>query len=328
MELKKRARRYLPLFPISAVLAVFICLVLFPDEAYSGVISGLQICALRIIPSLFPFFVVSSMLSSLGLPRLAGKVASPVMSRLFGVGGCGASAFILGLTGGYPLGAASVRSIYENGDIKKDEAERLLGFCNNSGPAFIIGVAGVGAFGSSKLGLFLYGVHICAAVLTGVAMRKRARGADLAPPPKFQAMSFASAFSSSVRSAVTSMLNICGFIVLFSVIISLSEAFYVFSSLSGRLALLSGLELSCALSLLSGILEISGGIASMTGLLPTPANLAVCAFILGWGGISVHFQTISVLEGSGLSTKRHLIGKVLTALFSAALAFLLSPLIT
>ena len=60
----------------------------------------------------------------------------------------------------------------------------------------------------------------------------------------------------------------------------------------------------------------------MTGLAISPINLALAAFILSWGGLSVHFQTFSMIAGTDIKTARYMIGRVLTALIAAALALL------
>ena len=40
------------------------------------------------------------------------------------------------------------------------EAELLLGFCDNCGPAFLLGYVGSGILGSSRAGAYLYLVHV------------------------------------------------------------------------------------------------------------------------------------------------------------------------
>ena len=151
--------------------AALLALLGWPEAASGGVRGGLATCGGVIIPSLFPFFVLSAAVSELGIPqRLARRLAEP-MSRLFGVSGAGASALVLGVLGGYPLGAASAADMAGRGVITPEECSRLLGFCNNSGPAFLVGAAGVGVFGSVRAGIALYACHVAAAVTAGVLMR-------------------------------------------------------------------------------------------------------------------------------------------------------------
>ena len=86
-------------------------------------------------PLLFPFFVLSSLVVELGLSRYLGKLFQPVMAPLFRVNGACTSAVALGFVGGYPVGARTAIALYQSGQCSKTEAERLLAFCNNAGPA-------------------------------------------------------------------------------------------------------------------------------------------------------------------------------------------------
>ena len=61
------------------------------------------------------------------------------------------------------------------------------------------------------------------------------------------------------------------------------------------------------------------GIGAMQGLAATPQNLALCAFLIGWGGVSVHCQTAAVLAGTTLKSARHTAGRFLHGVFSVIL---------
>ncbi|MFR4562546.1 MAG: nucleoside recognition domain-containing protein [Flavonifractor plautii] len=130
------------------LLCAALALVLWPGEAMSAMKDGLSLCGNVILPSLFPFFVLSSLVVELGMSRCLGRLFQPVMAPLFRVNGACASAVALGFIGGYPVGARTAIALYESGQCSRTEAERLLAFCNNSGPAFILGVVGTGVFGT------------------------------------------------------------------------------------------------------------------------------------------------------------------------------------
>ena len=155
-------RQYRELLLALGLLCAALALVLWPGEAMGAMRDGLKLCGNVIVPSLFPFFVLSSLVVELGMSRYLGRLFQPVMAPLFRVNGACASALALGFVGGYPVGARTAISLYQNGQCSKTEAERLLAFCNNSGPAFIFGVVGAGVFGSGALGLLLYLVHMAA----------------------------------------------------------------------------------------------------------------------------------------------------------------------
>lgn len=304
---------------VTAALCALLEMILAPQQMIDSARYALRLCAELIIPSLFPFFVVSGLLNRLGFSaRLAGRLSRPA-ARLYGISGAGATALFMGLIGGYPLGAAYIADMRRQGLISAEEGERLMGFCNNSGPAFLIGSIGAGVFGSARLGLGLYIIHILSALITGLFFRGSGRyKAQLPHLPE----SRGSALIDSVRQAAQSILSVCGFIVCFCVIIGLMDAGGYFSLFAGRLAALTGLELHSARALLSGVLELGSGIGAMRGLSPSPVNLAIAAGIVGWGGVSVHFQTYAVLAESDIKGDLHLTGRLICCAVSSALGYI------
>ena len=324
-------RLYRDLLLALGLLCAALALVLWPGEAMSAMRDGLKLCGNVIVPSLFPFFVLSSLVVELGLSRYLGRLFQPVMAPLFRVNGACASAVALGFVGGYPVGARTAIHLYQSGQCSKTEAERLLAFCNNSGPAFILGVVGAGVFGSGAAGLLLYAVHIAASLLVGLVFRLyrseegprrgRLQGAQ------FQTAAFPAAFTRSVTGALASTLNICAFVLFFAVTIRMLTLSGILDGLAGGLSLLFGplgFSQSWARRLLTGALEISSGVSSLTGG-SLSGRLSMAAFMLGWAGLSVHCQVLAFLGDSGLSMGTYLTGKLLHGVLSAGLLALLAP---
>lgn len=304
----------------AACICAFFALALCNRQVIQSAGYALQLCAGLILPTLFPFFVVSILLNRLGIPAWLGSLLSPSLGKLFRVSGAGISALLIGLTGGYPMGAAYIADMLDSGHIDSDEAEHLLCFCNNSGPAFILSAIGTGVFGSAKVGLMLYLVHICAALITGLLIRRRIK-----PRPEnavhIESMSFSAAFPAAVRQAVVSALNVCGFVVCFTVLAGILDAGGLVSSLCGFLSSKTDLELHWCRALFMGFLELGSGAGAMQGLSPSPLNLALAAAMLGWGGLSVHFQTMALLSESKAKGALHTAGRLMSASISAVLAY-------
>ena len=313
---------------IILILLSILALILSSKQALEGARHGLFICANVIAPSLFPFFVLTLLLSALGFPQLISKKAEPLMQKLFGLSGACCAPLILGLFGSYPIGAATTAELYRRGIIEKREAQRLLPFCNNTGPAFIIGAAGVGIFGSSALGLLLYICHVAAALCVGFIFCSGQSVSQKTETSAFATVqSLPQALSGCVKSAAAGTITICGFVVFFSVFTGILDFFGFFSSVSGYLADTLGLELSFSRSLLTGVLELGSGIGSMYGLGATPLNIALASFILGFGGASVHLQTLAVLEGTEIKCALHFAGRITHGIIAAVLSYVPSMLI-
>lgn len=271
-------------------------------EVRAAAAAGLALCGRSVIPALFPFMAVSSMLVSLGFgewasPRLAGLMS---LYRLPGPAG---SALLLGLVGGYPIGARTAAELHKKGLLTAAEAERLLGFCNNSNPVFLISVLGSGVFGSPRTGVYLWLIHVLSALLTGFFFRRNGESPGRQGLPRAtpcQPPSLPAAFVAGVRGACGGMVSVCGFVVFF----------YVLASP------LAGLKSPLAAGL-TGFLELF----SLTPLLTADRlGFVLASACAGWGGVSILCQTAAALEGSGLRLRSCVLGKVLQGLLAGGLA--------
>ena len=285
-------------FPIAAVLAVGVLLLCRPADAAAAVQNGLRLCVGTVIPSLFPFFVVISLLLQLGLADGLQGLCAPVMRPLFHMRGVCVLPLLAGLLGGYPSGAKTAAELYRQGQISRQEAELLLGFCDNCGPAFLLSYVGAGILGSPRAGVWLFLIHTAAALTVGMLLCRlqpdRGPGRLRSNLP-VKPITLPEALTSSVSGAMTSTLHICGFVVLFHALTSLIP-----SQIPGAAL---------------GALEMVTGAAALE---PGPAGFVAAAAIVGWGGLSVHCQAMAVT--AGLSFRWHWLGKAAQAALSAAMA--------
>ena len=217
-----------------------------------SVAEALALCARSVVPSLFPFLVASSALLALGFGELAAPWLAGLMEPLFRVPGAGSAALVLGLVGGYPIGAKTAADLYRENLVSREEAERLLAFCNNSNPVFLISVLGVGVFGSVRAGVWLWLIHVLSALLTGLVFRgsgKSASRQELTRRPPFRAVSFAEAFTGAVRSSLAGILSVCAFVVFFYVLAKPLTGFLLAAAAAGW----GGLSVLCqTLAVLEG----------------------------------------------------------------------------
>lgn len=266
----------------------------------TGVAAGeaLKLCAATVVPSLFPFLVVTALLLHLGLDSALRPLCGRVMQPLFRMRGECAAPLLAGLLGGYPTGARAAAQLYSQGTLTRREAQRLLGFCNNCSPGFMIGFVGAGVFKSSGVGACLLVIHIISALISGMILC-RLRGKE--EPPELpchlpaKRLTFAGALTTSVSDGVKAVLQICAYVVLFRTVAALVRGWIP--------------------DLMLGVLEMVGGIASLSG---DGAGFVAAAALTAWGGVSVHFQ--SAAAAGGLSMRWHTVGKLMQAVIAAAIA--------
>lgn len=238
-------KKFRAALPALALAAAFAALLRFPQEVSASVTEGLRLSVSVLIPSLFPFFICVNLTSALGLTGVLARVFAPVMRRMFHVSGAGCTAVLCGAAGGYPSGAQCAAALYREGQLSRAEAEYLLLFCNNAGPAFLFGAVGYGA-GDWDDGLSA-AVGNSSPLGAGNRLVNRPKEAPNAALPPIQRANASGAVVEAVRSAGQAVLQITMFVAAFSVLARLL-------TLASAHILPDGV---C--TVLTGMLELSGG---------------------------------------------------------------------
>lgn len=291
------------------------------DIAIKYAAEGLSLCAKSLIPSLFPFMVLSDIIMTSGSVSFIARILQKPTRLLFGVSGESGCSVILGMLCGFPVGACSALSVYDTGGISKAELEHLLCFCNSPSSAFLISAVGISLFGSQKYGIALYFITVISALLTGILRNlefrlKRTKSGVFAPLTsdfknnnssvvgKFTTSNFTEAVSSSAFS----LIKISAFVIFFTVFIgTLSSA-------------LSRLNISPeANALIFGFFEMTSGVARSSTVFPTEQGAILAAFCAGWSGLSVHFQIMSICAHRDISFKPYFKAKLFQGFLCALL---------
>ena len=328
---------YLKRLLLPLVCVIFILfLILFSNTAVDSASKGINLWLNVVFPSLFPFFVASEILYRTGFIKSLGILLEPIMRPLFNVPGCGSFALAMGITSGYPVGAKLTANMREEKLLTKTESERLLSFTNNSGPLFIVGAVAVGMFNNPKIGFVLLFCHILACITVGILFRFYGRKENTVKKTennkvlkKFKkelantkSVNIGEILGDSIRSSINTILAIGGFIILFSVIINLlleTGIINIAATLLSILFPLKGISREVIAPVLSGFFEITTGINMISKLegISFAQQLSAISLILGWAGLSVHFQVYSIISKTDISIKPYLIGKFMHGLFAA-----------
>ncbi len=319
---------------ISILFCLFcIGLIFFSNSNLNAAKNGLILWATAVVPSLFPFFVSTELLNNTNIISYLGKLLNPIMKPLFNIPGEGAFAFLMGLISGYPVGAKIVSNFVENKICTKEEAERMLSFTNNSGPLFIVGTVGISLFGSTTIGLLLFVTHVLACISVGITLKfmskKNLNNSYKSKLSEIEHVTFSSlgeVLSKSITNSIATILMIGGFIVVFSVIISILNQSYIldgFTKIISPFTYLFGIPKELTKSFLSGIIELTNGV-NLVANIPLKSisiNIIVCSFLLGFGGISILLQVYSIISKNKLSIKPYVFGKILQGIFAAFYTF-------
>lgn len=286
--------------PIISLLPVIAMTVLILDTktALSGAQSGLELCIRVVIPSLFPFLFVGSMVTGSLLGRQI-PLLRPI-GRLCRIPAGAEGLMAVGLIGGYPVGAQAVAQAYRDGKLSKIDASRMLGFCSNAGPSFLFGML-AGIFTEPLALWVLWGIHILSAVLTGILLPGGCGASvrpDITPP---------SSISVTLERTLKTMASICGWVILFRVILSFLQRWFLW-------AVPNEIDI-----LLSGLLELTNGCCRLELAETEGMRFLIASVLLAFGGLCVGLQTVSVTKGLG--TGAYFPGKVLQTIVSFMLAY-------
>lgn len=336
--------RFLFLKIRSLIIPFCICLftiflLVFSNVNLESCRNGLKLWANSVVPSLLPFFIATELLGYTNVINILGKLLDKLMRPLFNVPGLSAFPFIMGVISGYPIGAKIVSDLKIQGKLSNIEAERLIAYANNSGPLFIVGTVGIGLFNNISIGILLLSTHILAGLTVGLIFRwwksgnkKRNFGEKGArpffSPSQISARNLGEVLSKSITNAINNVLLIGGFIVLFSIIISILEnsgVLDLFSNLLKPTLNILKIPSSFIKGTLSGIIELTNGIANIASI-PNKSisvNIIICAFLIGFGGFSVCLQILSIISKAKISIKPYIIGKLLQGTLAAVYTYLI-----
>lgn len=262
-----------------------VLLILDSKTVIKSATEGIEICLNLVIPSLFPFIFLSNVLTS-------------VMNR-------SSSLFAIGMLGGYPAGAQTLRTAYDQGNLSRESAQKMLGYCNLAGPAFIFGMLSP-LFAKAYIPWILWGIQITANLIPYFIFRDTKAFKKLCVNKNIPSV------SEILLRSIKSISLICGWVFLFRILICVLEV-----RLFNRFSFIYG-------ALLSGLLEMTNGCCKLYAF-PESIRFVLCSGFLGFGGICVLLQTSSIVNDLGI--EYYLKGKILHGILSIFLALLFEPII-
>lgn len=283
-------------------ILLVISLFLMEEPIFNGIQSGVNLAINTVLPSLFPFMIISKLAVSTNALSPIRRYLSGIFRFLFRLPAPCVDIFIFSLIGGYPIGAVLAKESYNRGEISKKQLQSVMRFCVIGGPGFVIGGIGRRLFKSTQAGVILYASCVISAILCGIIsgfLTKYEQFSE-ADRPK---LPFSDAFIDSVASASRNMLTVCSYVVVFSAIISAIGATDIPSTLYNLIAM---------------PLEVTNGAVLSASTMGIPLTAALLAF----GGIAIHCQIYGMLH-----SELNLYGFLIFRLLSGIIAFLVSKLL-
>ncbi len=307
-QTKKAERPKLGALCLSLLLFFSLALMLRrADVAANYMREGLTLCARAIVPSLFPFMVLSELLVTSGVGEWLSVPLERPLGKLLGLPRAGCCAAFLGLLCGFPIGARCAILAYEKGTLDREECERALACSSIPSSAFLISTVGTTLWENSKFGVFLYISAVFSALLSGILLyvlqkpEKRVKEKRAFSPPA-KVHFEAGMFPTAIKNATLNTLLICAYVVFFCTLTGAVEL--VINRFTAN-------EITHAI--LSALLELSGGVSAASNLADQRLAVILTGVAVGWSGLSIHCQMLSLCDGHNLSTRPYLAAKTIQA---------------
>ena len=280
---------------ISGMTTFVLCIILLTmflsksDTSAEYMKRGLKICFETLIPSLFPFMVISEILSRTGACEPLSRLMKRPMKALFRIPGEAVEAILLGIICGFPVGAKVAFSLYIQGDISKKDCEKLLSFCNFPSAPFMIFAVGKGMFGNKSIGLLLYFTILFTGLAWGILTRNQGTFSYMTAA-KFkskQREKLSSTLAASVTSSAQSVISVSAFVCFFSCAVGCLSALFDADSASPLRALIFS------------FFELTSGSAACAVTEPSSLAVILAAAAGSWSGLSVFLQIRSLTQNDG-----------------------------
>ena len=289
-------KKYQELFAVLIILFLYLGIFINPSLIIESGISSINIFKTKLFPSIFPFFVLASLLLELGIATKISNKLNPIFKRLFHVEGNSSFIILVSIISGFPSGSKYAVESYKNKTIDKATANYLLTFTHFANPLFILGTCGL-ILNSLSLAYKILIIQIISNLILGIILRPK----EIISSKKinnYQNKSFLEALPKAINDAIKLLLFMLG-----------SITFFMFFSklLTSFLSLNPFFE-----TIITGILDMTSGISLVPSINTTNyiRGLIVLTFIT-FGSFSVHLQVLNNIKEEDLEYKYFFFGRII-----------------
>jgi sporulation integral membrane protein YlbJ len=283
-----------------------------------------------ILPTTFPFIVICNLLIYYDGISLYSKFLGPLFCKPLGLSKNCSFPIVASILCGYPLGAKYCVDLYSMNYIDREEYERLLNIASNVGPLFLIGSVGGTLLKNISLGYILLIGNYLSIIFIGLITKKKKPNSKLSSPicSKYEATNFGTSIKNAVQNGINTTLSIGGFIIIFSVLISLIKNNTYFSSSFQKLETIANLPSGTLYSLFLGSIEMTNGCSIISTIsLPLVIKLIIISFLCSFSGLAVIAQVSSFISETKINYNKYIVLKVIQGIFSSVVTYILFKLL-
>lgn len=255
----------------------------------SNIIKACELFLTKIFPSLFPMFIISSILINLNLIKYINFIFKKINTKLFKINENTSYILFMSMISGFPSNAKIAREMYDSNLIEKNDIQKVILFSHFSNPLFIMSMIKYKTF------LVLLS-HYLSNFIIGIIFRNKYTSKNKINKTRKQNNSFniSQMLATAINQTMTTLLFILGTVV----------CFYILSSIID-------------LPLFNVILELSQGLNYLNTLdIDTKSKTILYGLLLSFGGICIHFQVYGILSDLEIKYLPYLLSRILHAILT------------
>ncbi len=315
-----------------AISAFMIMMLIKPGYYLDSARRGLSLYATSVLPSLFPFYFFSLLLTYIGSAKVVSGIFQKPVRLLYNTPKESSYILLLSMLSGYPVGASMTAELYKAGALTEKEAKAVAAFASTSGPIFILGTVGSAVFNDVRVGAVILAAHYASALLNGLIFRVRHntraknKKIDLDfekyPPIRISSSEDQdSLMSRTIANSTLNMLFVGGYIVLCGMLVDTLSLFNADALIISALGETAGQPV---VALINGIIEMTRGSIACAECTQKNIGIALCAGIISLGGLSVALQNFTFLSKCRMTFTQIAVRKLTQSIIAFGLGFALS----
>lgn len=272
---------------------------------------SLNIWINNLMPSMFPFFVISDILINYQITNYIPNFIKKSFGKIFNVSEQVISIFFLSLFSGFPSNARNTRVLYHQKLLTTEEASHALTFTHFANPLFVLSTVAVLFLHNEQYGYLILASHYLGNIIIGIIFRNFHSNNNINYNPIVKkSQSFSNVLIKAIKSSIDTLLLILGTL----------TCFLIFSSL-----IIHKLNVNVYVSaIIKGILEMTMGLKAIAVLQLTDIyKVILSTMFISFGGLAVHLQVLSQLVDTDISYHFFLVARILHALISGSICYLL-----
>ena len=302
----------------STLLIVFI---INPELTINSMMQGILLWCTKILPALFPFFVLTKIISITGTFDYISNKLTPITKLIYKTSGISSYVYICSIISGYPIGSKMLSELYGLNKIDNNEAKTIMSFTSTSGPLFIIGTVGVGMFNNKTVGYIIILAHIVGSMLNGIIYSNIYKSKST---PHIYTQNTIN-LDDIINSSISSIFMVGAYISLFYMLTSIIDYYNVLNPLFLLINYITKIDINIISSLTYGILEVTKGCLMLSSInLPIELQIILSCALISFGGICIHLQSYTFIKKCNIPYKTFLLQKTTQTIISIILSIILT----